>query len=256
MSLVRKEIEVNGRSTEVLTAGQGDPVVFLHGAGIVEGFECLEPLSEQFSLVCPLIPGYGATELDPPLEGRAAVVEHTRDVLDALGLDRVVLVGFSMGGWLAASFASTFPGRVSALVLGAPFGLDVPGHPMANIMAMDPEQTRRTLTTDPKVWEGRLPTGPDAEFEAARTREGQSLMRVMPGPSDPELPTLLPNVSAPTLLLWGSDDQLIPIAHLEAWKAALPHAASRTLPDTGHLLFHERPDAVAAIADFASAPVT
>ena len=50
MTLATSKLTVKGRPTEVLTAGQGEPLVFLHGGGIVEGFDCLEPLSDQFWL--------------------------------------------------------------------------------------------------------------------------------------------------------------------------------------------------------------
>lgn len=250
MSLSSRTIDVGGRPTEVLSAGDGDPLVFLHGGGIVEGFDCLEPLAERFRVIVPLRPGYGATELDPPLNGRDEEAENVRDVLDALGIERTALAGHSLGGWLAAAVAEGFPGRVSALVLGAPFGLDVPEHRGADMSSMSPPEIAATLTNDPSIWEGRFPSGPDPAFEAARARERQALMRFMPGPSDPELPGILSQISVPTLLLWGEDDRVWPVGQAPHWQQAIPHASVRTFPDTGHLLFHERADAVEAIGVF------
>jgi pimeloyl-ACP methyl ester carboxylesterase len=251
MTLSSRTIQVRGRSTEVLTAGQGESLVFLHGGGIIEGFDCLAPLVNRFTVTAPLLPGYGATELDPPLAGREQVVEHIRDVLDELGIRQTVLVGHSIGGWLAATFAARFPRRVTALVLAAPFGMDVPEHPLPDMMAMSPAERLAALTSDQSIWEGRLPTGPDPAFEAARAREGQSLMRFLPGAYDPDLPGILSSISAPALLLWGEDDNTIPAGHGDAWRKALPHASVKVFPATGHLLFHERSDALAAIAEFA-----
>ena len=79
MSLASSTIDVKGRSTEVLSAGQGEALVFLHGGGIVEGFDCFEPLAERFRFVAPLRPGYGATDPDPALNGRDETVEHIVD---------------------------------------------------------------------------------------------------------------------------------------------------------------------------------
>ena len=110
MSLSSHMIDVSGRPTEYLSAGDGEPVVFLHGGGIVEGFDCFEPLAEDFRLIAPLRPGYGATELEPPLNGRDEEAENVCDVLDALGIKRTVLVGHSLGGWLAATVAAPLPG--------------------------------------------------------------------------------------------------------------------------------------------------
>jgi pimeloyl-ACP methyl ester carboxylesterase len=250
MTLSSRTIQVKGRSTEVLTAGQEEPLVFLHGGGIIEGFDCLAPLAGRFTVTAPLLPGYGGTELDPPLAGRERVVENVRDVLDVLGIERTVLVGHSIGGWLAATFAARFPRRVTELVLAAPFGMDVPEHPLPDMMAMSPAERLGALTNDQSIWEGRLPTGPDPAFEAARAREGQSLMRFHPGTHDPDLPGILSSISAPTLLLWGEDDKTIPAGHADAWHKALPHASVTMFPATGHLLFHERPDALAAIVEF------
>ena len=172
MTLSSSTVDVSGRSTEVLSAGDGEPVVFLHGGGIIEGFDCFEPLTERFRVLAPLRPGYGATELDPPLNGRDEEAGNVRDVLDALGIERTVLVGHSLGGWLAATVAARFPDRVSALVLGAPWGLDVPEHRGADMSSMSPPEIAATLTNDPSIWEGRFPSGPDPAFEAARVREG------------------------------------------------------------------------------------
>jgi len=250
VSLSSRRVEVQGRPTEVITGGQGEPLVFLHGGGIVEGFEAFEPLAERFSLVAPLMPGYGATELDPPVAGRDGVVENIRDVLDALGIERAVLVGHSLGGWRAANVAVRFPERVTELVLAAPFGMDVPEHPPPDFRTMGPEERFARLTSDPGIWEGRLPTSPDPAFEAARAREGEALMRFIPMPHDPELRSVASAIGQPTLLLWGEDDRTIPFGQASAWHTAIPDASLQTFPGTGHLLFHERPDALQAIADF------
>ena len=253
MTLSSSMFDVKGRPTEVVTAGQGESLVFLHGGGIIEGFDCLEPLTERSRVIAPLRPGYGATELDPPVNGRDADAANVRDVLDALGIERTVLVGHSLGGWLAATVAARFPERISALVLAAPWGMDVPQHRGADMSSMSPPEILGTLTNDASIWEGRFPTGPDPEFEAARARERQSLMRLMPGPHDPELPGILPQISAPTLLLWGDDDKVNPIGHAPEWQKGIPQASLRTFRGKGHLLFHERADAVEAIGEFADA---
>ncbi len=251
MTLWTRVLGVEGRSTEVRMAGEGEPLLFLHGGGgPVEGFEFLAPLSQRFSVIAPLRPGYGATELDPPLTSPDQVTQFFCDVLDELGVEQTVLVGHSLGGWLAARFAARFPSRVSELVLAAPFGMNVPEHPPANMMAMTPAERYAALTNKPEIWEGRVPVGPDPEFQAARGREMESMGRFMPGPFDPELASVLSLIDKPTQLLWGEDDKIIPIAHSEQWQKALPDASLKVFPATGHLLFHERPEAVAAVEEF------
>ena len=93
-----------------------------------------------------------------------------------------------------------------------------------------------------------MPDEPDAEFLALRAREhgvhGRLRARAVRPRAPGRLATLDPGME--TLLLWGEGDRLIPVEHAQAWAAALPHATLRTFPDAGHLLFHERPEAVEA----------
>lgn len=253
MTLSSTTIRAGGRPTEVLTTGAGEPLLFQHGGGIIEGFDFLAALDGRFQSAAPLMPGYGASELDPPLTGPDDVAAHLLGVLDALGIERTVLVGHSLGGWAAVNFAARYPGRVSELVLAAPLGMDVPGHPIANMMALSPAARLTTLTCKPEIWQGRFPAEPDPAFAAARAREHESMGHFAPGPHDRELKGVLPRITMPTLLLWGEGDRLIPVAHLREWQAALPNASVTTFPGTGHLLFHERPEAIAAVASFVGA---
>jgi pimeloyl-ACP methyl ester carboxylesterase len=250
VTLATRKLDVKGRPTEILTGGEGEPLVFLHGGGIVEGFEFLEPLTDRFWVIAPLRPGYGGSEPDPPLTSNVQVAEHFRDVLDELGVERTILVGHSLGGWLAATFAAHFPERVSELILAAPYGMHVPDAMGVNMMAMSPAERYAALTNKPEIWKGRIPSGPDPAFEAARAREIGSIGHFIPGPFDPGLPETLTHISAPTALLWGADDKIMPAGMAGHWRTALPDAPLTMFPSTGHLLFHERPETVSAIAEF------
>jgi pimeloyl-ACP methyl ester carboxylesterase len=182
-----------------------------------------------------------------------AAADNVRDVLDALDIKQATLVGHSLGGWVAAEVAASYPDRVSSLILGSPWGLDVPEYRGADLSSMTPSEIAATLTNDQTIWEGRLPSGPDPAFEAARERELKSVTSMMPGTSDPELQATLSGIQAPTLLLWGEDDKVTPSGNAREWLKAIPHGTLRTFPATGHLLFHERPDAVEAVNDFVEA---
>jgi pimeloyl-ACP methyl ester carboxylesterase len=250
--LEREMIDVGGRETAVITGGSGDALVFLHGGGIVEGFDCFAPLTEHFRFIAPLMPGYDRTALRPAIRSIDELVEHTSRVLDELGVGDFVLVGFSIGGWVAASLAAAHPERVRKLVISSAYGVDDPDHPVADIASMAPGEIYNVLTREPAVFTGRLPHGEDPAFDAARALEAQSLAGFVPGPFDPALPAKLERLTMPILLTWGEDDQLTPVARLEAWRAALPQAQARVFPFGGHLLFHEQREAVDAIGDFAA----
>jgi pimeloyl-ACP methyl ester carboxylesterase len=248
-----EQLDVDGRSTAVLTAGTGEPLVFFHGGGIVEGFDCFLPLAERFRLVVPFHPGFGGTADEPSVDRSQILIRHYRALVDALGIETMVLAGHSLGGWIAALFALDHPERVRRLVLASPFGLDVPEHPLANVFALAPGEVYRVLTRDPAVFEGRIPVPLDEAFLAARAREGQAVGRLVPGPFDPTLEGRLGGLTMPTLLLWGDDDQVVPVGHAPVWEAALPNAQYKVFAGRGHLLFHEDPAAVAAIEAFAAA---
>jgi pimeloyl-ACP methyl ester carboxylesterase len=247
--------EINGIDTAVLTAGDGEPLVFLHGAGTALGFDSLLPLAERRRLILPNHPGFGASADDPSIDQLADYLLHYLDLFDHLGLDEFALAGHSLGGHLASSIASLAPHRVSRLVLAAPFGLWVREHPTVDFFSIPDEEVVPMLTADPSIFSGiELP--PTPEFLAARYRESTSFARVAwKRPYDPKLVKWLHRLTMPALVVWGDADRLIPVRQAEIWAAALPNAELRILPGVGHLLFDESREAVDAIGDFVSAGV-
>jgi pimeloyl-ACP methyl ester carboxylesterase len=252
--LREEHVDVDGRDTAYLTAGEGDPLVFFHGGGIVEWFDCFAPLADGFRFIAPFHPGFHTTALDPAPQNVDQLVDHYEAFFEQLDLDNFVLVGHSLGGWIAASYAAAHPERVKRLVVVSPYGLDVPGFEGANVFAMQPHEVYAALTKDDSIWEGRMPTTPEEEerFTAARQLEAQAVGTLVPGPFDPSLEAKLRNLPMPTLLLWGDDDKIVPVGKAPAWEAALPNNESRVYEGAGHLLFHERRDAVDAVAEFAA----
>ncbi|MQA94610.1 MAG: alpha/beta fold hydrolase, partial [Streptosporangiales bacterium] len=173
--------EINGIATAVLTAGTGDPLLFLHGAGTVTGFDALLPLAERHRLIVPLHPGFGASADDPAIDSVHDYRRHYLDLCDRLGIERPVVVGQSMGGWIAATFALDHPERVSRLVLAAPVGLRVPGHPIVDLFTIPPQELADYLTAKPEVLAAATPNPPTPEFLADRYRESTSAARVLWG---------------------------------------------------------------------------
>src|SRR6185295_8453073 len=100
-------------SVEVLDAGEGAPLVFLHGAGGVPAWDGVLPLlAREYHVYAPLLPGFGRSTGIDHLEDQLDLFFHGFDVIDALGLDRPYLVGESMGGWIAAEMAALRPQAV------------------------------------------------------------------------------------------------------------------------------------------------
>jgi pimeloyl-ACP methyl ester carboxylesterase len=241
--------DVNGVDTAVLTAGEGEPLVFLHGAGTATGFDSLLPLAERRRLIVPNHPGFGLSADDPSIDSISDYVLHYLDLFERLGVGELSLVGHSLGGWLASWFAIQQPGRVRKLVLAAPFGLRVPEAPTVDLFSVPDEELPSYLVADPSFFAG-LPA-PTPQFLADRYREATSFARIgWKRPYDPKLARWLHRIAAPTLIVWGEDDRLIPAAQVVTWAALVASAETRTVSGVGHLLFDESGAALAEVAAF------
>lgn len=245
--------DVNGVETAVLVAGEGDPLVYFHGAGTAFGFDRLLPLAERSRLIVPYHPGYGASADDASIDSLRDYVLHYLDLFEELGIEELSLVGESMGGCIAAWFAIEQPRRVRRLVLLSPFGLRVPDHPSTDFFSIPDEEVTSHLIADMSLLAGATEQ-PPPEFLAERYREATSFARVAwHSPYDRKLPKWLHRIAAPTLLLWGEADRLHPVGQAAAWAELIPSAEVVTFPGVGHLPTVETPDAVKAIASFVGA---
>lgn len=258
-----RRLTVNGVETEVLEIGTGTPLVFLHGTGTFTGFEAAREWARTHRVVIPHHPNFGRSADRADYTSSSDYVLHYLDLLDALGLDRVDLAGFSLGGWIAAEVALHQPDRVAHLVLVAPAGLVDPAAPAPDLFALSPQQIPAYLAHDPARIMRFFPAAPDPAFDAALGREMGGLARLLAADpqGNPVLGRWLHRLRMPVLLLWGAEDRLRPAAQADAWLAGLPNGRKVLVPDAGHLLFEEAPEAARIVTDFlaegsASAGVT
>ena len=178
-------------------------------------------------------------------------VMHYLDFFDALGLAKLRLVGFSLGGYLAAKFAMEHGHRVHKLVLVGPAGLKDAKHPTADVLALPAEQIPAMLVSNFEVIKPYLPAKPDLDFMGDRYREMTTVARLLwERPWDPKMPRYLHRIRMPTLLVWGGDDRLIPAAQSESWRRLIPQAEISIFKGAGHLVLDEAPAAVRAVAEF------
>ena len=242
---------VDGVKTVVHTAGTGDPLVFFHGAGTIDGFDFAEPWAERFRVIVPHHPGFGDSGDDTSFTELHDYVLHYLELFDALKLDTFHLVGLSLGGNLAARVAREHRHRVRKLALIAPAGAVDPEHPALDFLALPGEQVPGLLVSNFEVLRKRLPAAPDPDFMADRYREATTVTRLLwEHPLDPKLMRYLHRITVPTLILWGEEDKLVPVQQAEVWRRAIPGAEVRTYPGAGHLVHLEKPEAVEAVAKF------
>jgi pimeloyl-ACP methyl ester carboxylesterase len=247
----RETIPVNGIRVVMLTAGSGEPLMFWHGAGSWHGWDFAAPWLAHFRVMIPFHPGWGESADAPEMTTADDYALHYLEMIDQLGIDKVNLVGLSMGGRLAATFAIHHRRRVRKLVLVCPAGLIVPEHPMADLSKLPPQEVLRYLAHDFSVIERRLPKGPDPKFFAERDRENGNFGKLMQnGLVGPWLPRWLHRVNVPTMIVWGEQDRLLPPGQADAWKNLIPQAQVRRFANAGHLVLDEAPDSAEAIGQF------
>ncbi len=238
-------IVVDGVTLALRRGGVGEPVVFLNGHWASRRWLPVhQALAERHAVIAPEAPGFGASELPSWIKGRDDVVLLLRDLLDALDLGRVHLVGYGLGGWTASELAVWFHDRVRSLTLLAPFGLRVPGHPLANIFLMNPAgfaEAYGLLDADPALVAGLVPgvaTPADGGMEEWAHRYGEmgAAARLMwQWRYDLALDHRLPQLAGrglASLVVGGSDDRILPSAHIARWAELL--GATTATVDGGH----------------------
>lgn len=239
-------------SFSVAVLGQGPPLVYLHPAGGLEFDSFLEDLATRYTVFAPRFPG---TDPDAPYEIHKLptlldVLLAYEELIRALGIDRPVLVGQSFGGMLAAELAALFPDLPSAVVLLDPIGLWREDLPIANWTTLPLEDLPALLFHDLDCAGARamteLPDDPDevASIVASLTWAlGCTAKFVWPIP-DNGLGRRLHRIIAPTLIVWGEQDRLIPAAYAAEFAALIRGSRVLLVPDCGHIPQVERPDVV------------
>lgn len=256
-TLTEEKLSTQVGKVQVFRGGSGPEVVYLHSAqGETAGLLLLEKLADWADTVAPVFPGFGESEGIEQIDDVEDAVFHLLDVFDSLGLAAPNIVGLSLGGWLAAEIATRYPERVGKLVLVNPAGLYIRGqeikeifgrnldelavelfhdqsHPVAALMHQMASLSMSTLT-------GEIPfelLKPIIQSQAATAKLGWD-----PYLHNPKLQKRLYRVTAPTLIVHGMSDGLIPRAHAEAYAAGIDGARIVDIDEAAHMLPLEKPD--------------
>jgi pimeloyl-ACP methyl ester carboxylesterase len=248
----KRDVVVDGIRVQILEAGQGEPLVYLHGAGTTTGFKELLPLSANRRLIIPIHPGFGASQDDAAINSMLDYVVHYAALFDQLNFAAPVdIVGHSLGGWIASLFAVLNGHRIRRLALACPAGLRVPDHPTTDMFTLRAEQVLLAIVASPEALARMTSAPPTTDIKIARYREMTSLARVIWDRNyEPKLTRWLGRVATPTLILWGEQDRIIPVEQAKVWAARLAISEIATFANTGHLLFFEKPEAVARLQSF------
>jgi pimeloyl-ACP methyl ester carboxylesterase len=254
-------LSVDGKTIRIYSSGSGRPLVYLHSAfgevGPIAVFKALE--ERGFAITAPELSGFGKSETITDWDSIEDVVYYLRRVLDEAGVGRAILVGSSIGGWLAAELAVWFPDRVAGLVLLDAAGLRLDEVPLMDLFMAPQDQAMAASNPRGVDLIAALQPGleiegdPEAAIMMHFLRAMDTVARIGYSPylHDPKLQARLAQVKAPTLVLWGDQDGLIPLAYGEAYASGIEGAHLEVIADSGHLPALEQPLAVAdAIARF------
>ena len=182
-------------------------------------------------MIAPEHPGYGETEMPEWLDGFDDLVIHYDALLESFGLDRLHLVGYSLGGWIAAELAVFYPRRFASLTLIVPAGLRIPGKPIADLFSMMPDELFGTFFNDPANMGEVLPDFESLEEIEHQFGEAATLARLAWNPRfDPKLERRLERIDCPSLMVRAEHDRLIPDEMAERYAELLPDDACQFPP--------------------------
>ena len=236
-------VEADGFRIRYMEAGQGTPLVHLHGAGGLRLTPAHDLLSRQFRVIAFEMPGFGQSQENTSTRHMSELASTMMRAADALSVDSFNLMGTSFGGKTALWLALQQPERVLALVLEAPAAIRPEG---SQPPSGTPEEMARRLYAHPERVAPMPPADPAIQ---AKTRT--LVARLRGSDREPDLETRLRTLATPTLVLFGTLDQVIPPAMGRLYKELIANCHLVFVYDAGHAVSTERPEAFTeVVADF------
>jgi pimeloyl-ACP methyl ester carboxylesterase len=244
-------LTLHGVRLEVVERGQGRPILWLHGE---EGFDpeaaFLDRLARHGQVIAPSHPGFGRS---PDADGIDTVDDLSYLYLDLLAerdARDAVVIGASLGGWIAAELAVKCTSRLARLILVGALGIKVGDREtrdIPDIWALHPDEVLQLQYADPgRAAVDYTKLSEDRVTVIARNREATALYGWDPYLHNPKLKQRLHRIDVPTLLLWGAVDRFVTSGYYgAAYQALIPGARLQTIDGAGHFPHLERPEAFA-----------
>ena len=245
-------VTVRGVELEVVERGQGPTILWLHGEeGLDPGGPVLDLMAAHGRVIAPSHPGFGHSPDAASIDTVDDLAYLYLDLLAERDRREVVVIGCSLGGWIAAEMAVKCTDRLARLVLIGPLGIKVGDREtrdIPDIFALHPDEVRRLLYRDPSRATVDYAMLTDDQLTVlARDREATALYAWEPYFHNPKLRQRLQRITVPTLLVWGAEDRFVSAAYYgAAYRDAIPGARLLTIDGAGHFPHVEAPEALAA----------
>jgi 4,5:9,10-diseco-3-hydroxy-5,9,17-trioxoandrosta-1(10),2-diene-4-oate hydrolase len=233
-------VETDGFRIRYMQAGQGAPLVHLHGAGGLRMTRAHDLLSKRYQVIVFEMPGFGESAENTRTQTLGELAATMGSAVSALGVDRFNLMATSFGGRVALLLALQQPDRVQALILEAPAAIRPAGQ---RPPSGTPEEIAQLIFAHPERL-GPLPVVDPAVQEKQRALTGR-----LRGPDrDAELEARMKGLATPTLVVFGTLDRVIPPDLGRIYKTLLPNCHLVFVYDAGHEISTDRPEAFAEVA--------
>ena len=256
-------------------AGSGPPILLVHGIGDSSAtwLGVLERLAHRYTVIAPDLLGHGDSDKPRADYSVAAYACGMRDLLTVLDVDRVTVVGHSLGGGVAMQFAYQFPERCERLVLVSAAGIGKEVHPLLRLAAGPGAEASLPLVTTAPVRRavrlvtpvlrrtGRAGLGPDFDYifdgyhALTTTTARQAFLRSLRAGVDlnGQVITMLDRsylaAGLPTLIIWGARDRVIPVQHASTAHGAMPGSRLEIFDGAGHFPHRHDPAAFVDVLD-------
>src|SRR3984885_5666923 len=239
------DLYADGLQVTVDLQGEGRPLLLLHGGGGPPSMGPLpSALSENFEVIAPVHPGFAGTPRPDWYDGIDDIALTYLQLLEQRDLRDVLVVGSSVGGWIASEMAVREHERISGTVLLNAVGINVEGIELADFFSLTPQELIAYSFHNPAAAPDPTQLPQEARDVQAANAATLAVYARDPYMHDPKLRRRLPLVPTPVAAIWGESDQIAPEPYGRAYAASFPDGRFELIREAGHLPHLEQPEQV------------
>jgi 4,5:9,10-diseco-3-hydroxy-5,9,17-trioxoandrosta-1(10),2-diene-4-oate hydrolase len=247
----QREVTIGIIKTTYLLCGNGEPVIFLHGAGAgaVTWYPSINTIARNFQVIAPDIVGYGESDKPDAPYNRPYFSKWLKDFLKELKISKAHIVGLSQGGAIALQFAIENAAMVDKLVLvdSAGLGAKVSFWPLIGTIWMNSFPSSMANRFNSRYILHKPinidPNHSSYSIDVLKSKGGKNAFKQGRGTAISKISEeLLKQIENETLIIWGKDDKLFPVEYGEAAAKIIPNAKLHVIQDAGHLPLMDQPE--------------